>query len=248
MRAGALRQIDPPPLFYARSTSTHVPRVRAVMGKPKLQLIPSAPGYEIELTRESIFPRCTRSKSTLDQASVYGALFPKYLQLVTIPKEDVKHSDSLPPDPGPASDWVDPSSLRVTPCCEELRGAGVGQILSDGSSLLYKEPDRALLISPMETEVLCSRNRDFSQVFKKLIDTSFDPCQWYIPNLLQLRLAFQTCKSVFPSGVYWSATKQSSFYSFAIDFNDDGKDPFIHVVDHRIFSLHVRAFREVHLP
>lgn len=222
------------------------------MGRPRLALKDTDPGYGIRLSHEYIFPRCPTSGPGPDQSAIYSALFPQFFQLVTI-SEGSGHAHQ--PTPGQLSSKAISGAdakielHRETPTSEELRGATIGHFFSDGSSVLYREHDRALLVAPPETEVICSHSQKFTQVFKNLIENGFDPNQWYVPNLLQLRLAFQTYKKFFSHEAYWCATELPGIrgYSFAINFDDKTKDPFIHTMDNR-FSLRVRAFREISIP
>jgi hypothetical protein len=88
-----------------------------------------------------------------------------------------------------------------------IETASVGGTLEDGSIVLKKENGLALLVAPKSTEVDAKWSKEFPEVFEKLKSQGFNPSQWFVPTVEQLRLAYMIIPNEFSSAHYWSSTE-----------------------------------------
>jgi len=119
-----------------------------------------------------------------------------------------------------------------------IETARIGDVLEDGSIVVHKANNMALLAAPATTEVKCQWSKEFSEGFEALKSQGFNPSQWFIPTKEQLKIAYTNCSQHFASYYYWSSTEVCStdacylvFYSGNI-FSTT-----------KSYSLCVRAFR-----
>jgi hypothetical protein len=100
-----------------------------------------------------------------------------------------------------------------------IETAGVGDTLGDGSIVLKKENGLALLVAPKNTEVRTTWSQEFSEVFQKLKSNGFNPSQWFVPSIEQLKLAYRNVPNDFSSTGYWSSTEGTAFaYGVPVNF------------------------------
>jgi hypothetical protein len=88
-----------------------------------------------------------------------------------------------------------------------IETASVGDTLEDGSIVLQKENGLALLVAPKSTEVEATWSKEFPEVFQALKEQGFNPSQWFIPTVGQLRRAYKIIPGEFSSTFYWSSTE-----------------------------------------
>ena len=88
-----------------------------------------------------------------------------------------------------------------------IEDAEVGDTLEDGSIVLSKENGIALLVAPKNTEVRAPWTKEFPEVFKSLKEQGFNPSQWFIPTIEQLKFAYEIIPDEFSSTGYWSSTE-----------------------------------------
>lgn len=100
-----------------------------------------------------------------------------------------------------------------------IETAGVGDTLEDGSIVLQKSDGLALLVAPKNTEVEEVWSKEFPEVFEKLKSNGFNPSQWFVPTLEQLKLAYENIHYEFSSTPYWSSTEFNSRYACSMNFN-----------------------------
>ena len=108
------------------------------------------------------------------------------------------------------------NTYKETPTIQE---ANVGDTLEDGSIVLKKENGLALLVAPKNTEVEAEWSKEFPEVFEKLKSNGFNPSQWFVPTLEQLKLAYRNVPNDFSSTPYWSSTEFNSSYACSMNFN-----------------------------
>jgi hypothetical protein len=82
-----------------------------------------------------------------------------------------------------------------------------GDVLEDGSIVLKKRNGLALLVAPKNTEVKAIWSKGFTEVFEALKSQGFNPSQWFVPTVEQLRLAYMIIPNKFSSAHYWSSTE-----------------------------------------
>ena len=131
-------------------------------------------------------------------------------------------------------------SLRQQKSEIDYKTLSIGDVLPDGSVVVYKEAAELLIAAPQETEVECSWSEEFSPVFNKLKEKGFNPDEWFIPNVGQLYLAYVYNQKAFASAYYWSSTEASSTTSCFVGFVTGSQ-----TTDSRASTLCVRAFRRV---
>ena len=131
-------------------------------------------------------------------------------------------------------------SLRQQKSEIDYKKLHVGNVLPDGSVVVYKEAAELLIAAPQETEVECSWSEEFSPVFEKLKEKGLNPDEWFIPNVGQLFLAYLYNKKAFASTFYWSSTEASSTFSCYVNFNTGSQGALS-----KSNTLCVRAFRRV---
>jgi len=100
-----------------------------------------------------------------------------------------------------------------------LENAEPGDVLNDGTVVISKFNGLALLASPKETEVTCTWSSTFPEVFDKLQEKGFNPSQWFIPTIEQLKLAYTVASQDFASYFYWFSTEVSSTNACNLHFN-----------------------------
>jgi hypothetical protein len=131
-------------------------------------------------------------------------------------------------------------SLRQQKSEIDYKALHVGDVLPDGSVVVYKEAAELLIAAPQETEVECSWSEEFSPVFEKLKEKGLNPDDWFIPNVGQLYLAYVYNKKAFASTGYWSSTEASSTLSCGVYFFNG-----IQGTGSKAGTCCVRAFRRV---
>ena len=119
-----------------------------------------------------------------------------------------------------------------------IETAGVGDTLGDGSIVLKKENGLALLVAPKNTEVEAEWSKEFPEVFEKLKSNGFNPSQWFVPTLEQLKLAYRNVPNDFSSAFYWSSTELNSSSAYFVSFNN-GNTSYCSKTN----TICVRAFR-----
>ena len=118
-----------------------------------------------------------------------------------------------------------------------IETAGVGDTLGDGSIVLKKENGLALLMAPKNTEVEAEWSKEFPEVFEKLKSNGFNPSQWFVPSIEQLKLAYRNVPNDFSSTGYWSSTEGTAFaYGVPVNFGVVYTSP-------KTLTNCVRAFR-----
>ena len=127
------------------------------------------------------------------------------------------------------------NTYKETPTIQE---AMVGDTLEDGSIVLKKENGLALLVAPKNTEVEAEWSKEFPEVFEKLKSNGFNPSQWFIPSIEQLKLAYENIPNEFPPTFYWSSTEGTSRGACPMNFNNGTPNCYL-----KTFTLCVRAFR-----
>jgi hypothetical protein len=129
-----------------------------------------------------------------------------------------------------------------------LEEAQPGDKLEDGCVVIYHRPksilynERLLVAAPEKTEVECQWTPEFKPVFDKLKSHGFDPSDWFIPSVDQLRLAYINAKQQFSSAFYWSSTEASSTLACLVRFDYGSQTTTSKTSTHC-----VRAFRFVEL-
>jgi hypothetical protein len=131
-------------------------------------------------------------------------------------------------------------SLKQTKPVINYKALNVGDVLPDGSIVVYKEEAELLIAAPKETEVRCQWSEDFAQVFEKLSRHGFNSVEWFIPNVGQLRLAYLHNKKAFSATFYWSSTEASSTFSCLVFFTNGNQR-----TSSKTNTDCVRAFRRV---
>jgi hypothetical protein len=99
-----------------------------------------------------------------------------------------------------------------------LQDANPGDELEDGTVVIEKYGNAALIAAPIETQVRCEWSEEFTPVFNKLQEHNFNPSQWFIPTQKQLKLAYKNAKQQFSSANYWSSTEASSTNACSVNF------------------------------
>jgi hypothetical protein len=121
-----------------------------------------------------------------------------------------------------------------------IETAYIGDVLEDGSIVVHKTDNMALLAAPAATEVRCEWSNEFTPVFDALKSGGFNPSQWFVPSKEQLQLAYKNCKQHFPSFCYWSSTEVSSTNACTLTFFNSNI-----CSGAKSLSFCVRAFRVV---
>ena len=119
-----------------------------------------------------------------------------------------------------------------------IETAGVGDTLGDGSIVLKKENGLALLVAPKNTEVEAEWSKEFPEVFEKLKSNGFNPSQWFVPSIEQLKLAYRNVPNDFSSTFYWSSTEFNANFACYVFFGNG-----ITVDVRKTYPYCVRAFR-----
>jgi hypothetical protein len=121
-----------------------------------------------------------------------------------------------------------------------LQDANPGDELEDGTVVIEKYGNAALIAAPKDTEVRCKWTPEFTPVFDKLKKKGFNPSQWFIPSQKQLKLAYTNAEQHFSSAYYWSSTEASSTTACLVNFNFGTQG-----TSSKACTLCVRAFRFV---
>jgi hypothetical protein len=124
-----------------------------------------------------------------------------------------------------------------------IQEAKPGDLLEDGTVVIEKYGNAALIAAPSITECRCTWSKEFSDVFEALKSQGFNPSQWFIPSQEQLKLAYKNAKPYFSSThywSYWSSTEASSTDACHVHFLNG--DQF---TCSKTFTSCVRAFRLV---
>jgi hypothetical protein len=122
-----------------------------------------------------------------------------------------------------------------------IETAGVGDTLGDGSIILLKNNGLALLVAPKNTEVEAPWTKEFPLVFQKLKEEGFNPSQWFVPSIEQLKLAYINIPNEFSSTNYWSnwsSTESNASSACFVLFNFGYANIF-----NKNYTFCVRAFR-----
>ena len=119
-----------------------------------------------------------------------------------------------------------------------IKTAGIGDTLEDGSIVLQKSDGLALLVAPKNTEVEAEWSKEFPEVFEKLKSNGFNPSQWFIPTLEQLKLAYENIPNEFSPTLYWSSTEINSTLACNVYFNNGTTYTYV-----KTYTNCVRAFR-----
>ena len=103
-----------------------------------------------------------------------------------------------------------------------IQEANVGDVLEDGSIVVKKENGLALLASPKSTEVCCAWSKEFPEVFNKLKEEGFNPSQWFIPTVEQLKVAYMNLdvRKNFSATLYWSSTELNATCAYNVTYTN----------------------------
>jgi hypothetical protein len=123
-----------------------------------------------------------------------------------------------------------------------IQDANPGEMLEDGTVVIEKYGNAALIAAPQSTEVRCQWSEEFNPVFESLKDHGLNPSQWFIPSVEQLKLAYKNGKQHFSGWWNWSSTETSSTGACFVDFGNG-----VQSRDSKMFTGCVRAFRLVEL-
>ena len=119
-----------------------------------------------------------------------------------------------------------------------IQEANVGDVLEDGSIVVEKQNGLALLAAPESTEVCCTWSKEFPGVFEKLKEQGFNPSQWFIPTVEQLKLAYAKVRNNFSASYYWSSTEINATGACPVSYNNGTA-----IYGTKTYTLCVRAFR-----
>jgi hypothetical protein len=125
-----------------------------------------------------------------------------------------------------------------------IQEAKPGDLLEDGTVVIAKYNNAALIAAPQSTEVRCQWSEEFNPVFESLKDHGLNPSQWFVPSKNQLFLAYKNANQHFSSSGHWSSDESWSttgyawYFFFAIGF---------HYPSSKEVPFCVRAFRLVEL-
>lgn len=122
----------------------------------------------------------------------------------------------------------------------DYKTLNVGDVLPDGSVVVYKEDSELLIAAPKETEVKCQWSEDFAPAFESLSCHGFKTDEWFVPNMGQLMLAYHSYRKAFAAAYYWSSTEASSTNSCLVNFINGNQ-----VTGSKTITSCVRAFRRV---
>lgn len=95
---------------------------------------------------------------------------------------------------------------------ESIQEAKVGEVMKDGSIVVYKENGVVLLLAPVFTEVYVEWSKDFSEVFGSLSNYGLNASQWFIPSKKQLMLASKQC----PDTLYWTSDEVDGTFAWYV--------------------------------
>lgn len=115
-----------------------------------------------------------------------------------------------------------------------------GDLLEDGCVVIQKLNGGILIAAPNITTKYCKWG-DFFNVYDTLTQKGFTSCQWFIPTIEQLELAFTVAKDQFLAPIYWSSTVVNSNTAKVLDFRDGCR----YAYAKHLYNLNVRAFRFV---
>lgn len=120
-----------------------------------------------------------------------------------------------------------------------LANSKPGDMLENGCVVVHKMEDirMALIAAPDFTEICCQWSKDFNVVFEILEHHGFNRSQWFIPNVEQLKLAYNNCKEHF-RGYYWASVEHcEGIVAHVVSFNS-GRYGY----SHKSNDNYVRAF------
>jgi hypothetical protein len=125
-----------------------------------------------------------------------------------------------------------------------LQDANPGDLLEDGTVVIEKYGNAALIAAPQSTEIYCHWTPEFQPVFDKLQEHNFNPSQWFIPTANQLKLAHKNAKQNFRRVSYtythWSCDEFSEISAITVELSTGNQSDFYKDGHHP-----VRAFRFV---
>jgi hypothetical protein len=123
-----------------------------------------------------------------------------------------------------------------------IQDANPGDELEDGTVVIEKYGNAALIAAPKKTQVRCHWSEEFSDVFESLKEHGLNPSQWFIPSQKQLKLAYTTAQQHFSSDFYWSSAEASSIFACSVCFRTG-----VRCSIGKTGTICVRAFRLVEL-
>jgi hypothetical protein len=100
-----------------------------------------------------------------------------------------------------------------------LQEANPGDELEDGTVVIEKYGNAALIAAPKTTEVAYKWTPEFTPVFDKLKEHNFNPSQWFIPSQKQLALAYTNAQQMFApsSAYYWSSDEANYTCAYVVN-------------------------------
>lgn len=120
-----------------------------------------------------------------------------------------------------------------------------GKVLDDGCIVIQHQPktifcnERLLVAAPEETQVECQWNKEFTTVFYKLKEYGYNPTDWFIPSVEQLKLAYNNANDNFTGfEMYWSSEDINPNVALCVDFLDG-----LALEVNKKFYCYARAFR-----
>jgi hypothetical protein len=131
---------------------------------------------------------------------------------------------------------------------QTLQTYNPGQILDDGSIVIEHQPrtifynERLLVVAPRTTVIVCNWTPEFKPVFDKLKEKGFNPSDWFIPSIDQLRKVYESTPESFDLCCYWSSDEDDRGNALSFYF-ENGKT----YTDHKPVTLRTRAFRKIEL-
>lgn len=116
-----------------------------------------------------------------------------------------------------------------------------GDILEDGSIVVERNRNSILVVAPESIQVRSEWSETFSDIFIYLQDEEgFNPSQWFVPSVEQLRTAFfSKARMKFSKCLYWASDYPKAHFDFELGTADS---PVIRGVTHAL----VRPFRLIH--
>jgi hypothetical protein len=123
-----------------------------------------------------------------------------------------------------------------------IQDANPGDLLEDGTVVIEKYGNAALIAAPKATEVRCQWTEEFNPVFESLKDHGLNPSQWFIPSVEQLKLAYKNANQQFDTWWYWSSDEASYTFACFVNFNNGRQGS-----SGKANTLSVRAFRLLEL-
>jgi hypothetical protein len=126
---------------------------------------------------------------------------------------------------------------------EMVKQARIGDILEDGSVVISKLNQMALIAAPKSTEVWCSWSYEFEYAFEELWRRGFTPSEWFIPTKKHmLKINDNYLNHIFDSGNYWTSTECGGDLAWNYNTSLGG----VFTCGGKTFTSCVRAFRCIH--